>query len=175
MRRKQFVQTVGLTEKALSLLVERKLVPMRGKKPLAGWAEYTFDDALALECAIRLSRLGLSKARARDVVDAYFDLALERAQEVGRPRASHIYLGMVQYVAMEDGFSTVDDHWPLVGTPTDIAEEIERLSESVGPSRWVEGELTVNVHLCMAAVSQRAQQAGIVDDRLVQLEQWFAR
>ena len=175
MRRKHFAQAAGSTEKGLNLLVERKLMPMRGRQQSAGWAEYTIDDALALECAVRLSRLGLSKARARDVVDAYFDLALERAQEVGRPRASHIYLGLVQYVAMEDGHTTVDDHWPLVGTPADIADEIERLSEAVGPDRWVEGELTVNVHLCMAAVSQRAHKAGIGDDRLMQLEQWFAR
>jgi len=174
MRRKKFVQVVGLTEKALHLLVERKLFPMRGKKQSAGWAEYTFDDALALECAIRLSRLGPSKARARDVVDAYFDVALERVQEVGRPRSSHVYLGAVQYVSLEDGYSTVDDHWPLVGTTSEIAEEIERLSEAVGHSRWVEGELTVNVHLCMAAISQRALKAGIADDRLAQLEQWFA-
>ena len=175
MRRKQFVQTVGLSEKALNLLVERKLVPMRGREPSAGWAEYTFDDALALECAIRLNRLGPSKARARDVVNAYYDIALERVQEADRPRSSHVYLGAVQFVSLVDGQSVVDDHWPLVGTPPDIADEIERLSDAVGPQRWVEGELTVNVHLCMAAISQRAELAGITDDRLVQLQQWFGR
>ena len=175
MRRKQFVQITGLTEKALNLLVERKLMPMRNKAQSSGWAEYSFDDALALECAIRLNRLGPSKARARDVVDAYFDVALERVQDIGSRRSSQIYLGTVSYVALVNGRATFDDHLPLVGTPIEIAEEIERLSEAIAPNHWIEGELTVNLHMCMVAISQRAQMANINDDRLEQLVTWFGQ
>lgn len=175
MRRKQFVQLVGLNEKALNLLVERGLLPLRGKASSTGWASYTIDDALALEAAVSLSRLGSTKARARDFVNSYFDVAIEQVRDVYRPLGTQVYLGAVSYVSLQDGLLSVDDYWPLVGTPIDIAQEIDRLSHAVGPQRWLEGAITANLHLCMAAISQRARKASISSDRLIELEQWFER
>jgi hypothetical protein len=170
MRRSQFVKLVGLTEEAFNLLRARKHVPLRDQTFGPGWQEFSVDDALALEAATALARCGVKKNDARAWVDLYFDVALERAEESKDGDNEPIYIGAVSSVGVVDGAPVPDEQFELVGTPTDIADELSRIRAMLGPDRWLDGVITINLNLCAKLVSDRAKAAGITDDRLSELE-----
>lgn len=170
MRRSQFVKLVGLTEEAFNLLRARKHVPLRGRTIGPGWQEFSVDDALALEAATALARCGVKKSDARIWVDIYFEEALSRARESKAGTNEPIHLGAVSSVGVVDGTPVQDDQFPLVGSPGDIADELSRIRAMLGPDRWLDGVITINLNLCAKLVSDRAKAAGIADDRLSELE-----
>lgn len=172
MRRSQFAKLVGLSEEAFNLLRARKHVPLRSRVIGPGWQEFSFEDAVAMEAAAALARCGVKKNEAREWVDLYFDRGLERAAEQrrGRGRRRPIYLGVVASVGIVEGMPVEDDHFPLVGTASEVAEELERIGGMLGADRWLNGAITINLNLCAKLVSIRANANGIADDELSQLE-----
>ena len=170
MRRSQFVKLVGLTEEAFNLLRARKHVPLRGEPIGPGWQEFSVDDALALEAATALARCGVKKSDARAWVDVYYEEGLRRATQSKAGGNKPIHLGVVSSVGVLNGTPVQDDQFPLVGTPTDIAKELGRIRGMLGPDRWLDGVITINLNLCAKLISDRAKAAGIADDRLSELE-----
>jgi hypothetical protein len=172
MRRSQFAKLVGLSEEALNLLRARKHVPLRGRPIGPGWKELFGEDAVAMEAAAALARCGVKKNDAREWVDLYFKEGLDRAAEQRGRRGQRqpIYLGVVTSVGIADGMPVEDDHFPLVGTASEVAEELERIGEMLGGDRWLNGAITINLNLCAKLVSIRAHANGIVDEQLSQLE-----
>lgn len=171
MRRSQFVKLVGLSEEALNLLKARKHVPFRGRVIGPGWLEFSVDDAVALEAANALSRCGVRKADARAWVDSSFEPALDWATERKAGWKEPVYLGMVSSYGILEGMPVPDEPYPLVGTPSDIAEQLARIQQDLGPTRWLDGAITINLNLCASVVIARAKASGITDDRLVELEE----
>jgi len=171
MRRSVLVKLLGISEEQFNLVRARKLLPMRGRDAGRGWQDFTADDALALELATALSRQGVKKSVARDVVDGYYAVALEWA---GNDLANQtVFVGIVRTVALVDGELEVGSHEWLVGSAADIAEQIDRLREAVGTSLWVDGAVVANLNLCVASILARADMAGIQDDRLSELAAVF--
>lgn len=170
MRRSQFVKLVGLTEEAFNLLRARKHVPLRGEPIGPGWQEFSVEDALALEAATALARCGVKKNDARAWVDQCFQPALDWAAESKAGPNDPVYIGVVSSIGVVEGKPIQDDQFPLVGTPSDIAEQLSLIRDALGPDRWLDGVITINLNLCAKLISDRAKAAGITDDRLSELE-----
>lgn len=173
MRRSQLVKLVGLSEEAFNLLKARKHVPMRGRPPGSGWQNFTVEDAIAFEAAVALARCGVKKNNARAWVDLYFDVAIERASENDRKSTDPVYLGVVTSFGIAETTLVADDQFPLVGSASDIASELQSIQEALGQDRWLDGLITINLNLCVQLVYLRAEQALIADDRLEELATLF--
>lgn len=172
MRRSAFVKLIGISEEIFNVVRTRKLLPLRGRDVGKGWQDFSVDDALAFEAASALARLGITKAEARDVVDTYFQVALERAAETatGEP----VYLGLAKTIVLVGGKHVSPDQFPLVGSSIDLAEEVNRLAIAMGDSGWIDGTIAANLNLCMATIYGRAEKAGVNDGRLEELAVLFA-
>ncbi len=172
MRRSAFVKLIGISEEIFNVVRTRKLLPLRGRDVGKGWQDFSVEDALAFEAASALARLGITKAEARDVVDTYFEIALERAAEA--PTGQPVYLGLAKTVVLFGGQHVSPDYFPLVGSAIDLAEEINRLTIALGDSGWVDGTIAANLNLCMATIYGRAEKAGVNDSQLEELAVLFA-
>jgi hypothetical protein len=158
-----------MSEEAFDMARARKLLPWRGRVMGRGWQDFSVDDALAVEAAAALSRQGVKKADAREIVDLYFDVALERAAEQRPARSTTVLLGVVSCVGLTNGMPAHDGQFPLVGSPADVAEELARIGDILGADRWLDGVITINLNLCAKIVSVRAAAAGMEELRLVEL------
>ena len=136
-----------------------------------GWQEFSVDDAVAIEVAASLAAQGLKKTDARVVVDAYFDLALERAADPKCRRP--IYLGVAESFGIAGGVKTLDDHHQLIGSINDIADEICRLEAALHPKHHVGVAIIASLNLGVETVLTRADEAGLSDQRLDELANLF--
>ena len=137
----------------------------------AGWQNFTVDDAVAVETATSLFRLGMAKSDARDVIDAYFDLAIDwlTAGEC----TDSVYIGMASIVEVGGADIAEEQHW-LIGSTKDIEDEIKRLEAALGHNYFVSGERKIDLRFCVAQVLRRAANAKFEDPRLYELAHLFS-
>lgn len=167
MRRSSMVKLLGLSEETFNLIRARKLLPMRSRDAGSGWQEFSAEDALAIELSVSMARQGLKRADARDLVNEYFDDALDRLSERDD---KHLFLGAVKSYGVLDGQIALDDQFPLIGSAQDIADELAELGDKLGPNRFLDGAILVNVHLCIAVITERAARAGLEDFEFAHLK-----
>lgn len=166
MRRSDFVKLLGVSEEAFDMARARKHLPLRGRAMKRGWQEFSVDDALAFEAAMAFGRVGVRRADAREVVDTYFDEAIVRAFEAS---GQSIFLGVVKAYAVNNGTPVVQDQFPILGTMSDLAAEVQRLTDDLGIGPFYDGLVAINLNLCLSVISDRAARAGIHDARLSEL------
>ena len=173
MRRAVFVQLVGMTDESFNVLRGRKLVPLRGQKPI-GWQDYSVDDALALEIASSLAHAGLSRKQACLLVDDYYNLALERAEEQKPKRTRRdILVGSALMVGVESAKRVEGDSFPLVGIAGDVADQIDQITAAIPSSTWLVTSPLISMNFCFAVIKARAEQAKIDDARIGALKKLF--
>lgn len=173
MRRKDFMKLAGLEEGTFKVLLARKHIPFGDRSAAPGWKDYSADDVLAYEAAAALARQGAKKSEAREWVETYAALAVERASDGLKLGEGAMFLGAAPILRVRNGAIEHDEFWPLVGTISDVAEEVERLQGAVGPKQRIGGANLCNLNLCVEVIAQRAAALGISDARLAQLVGWF--
>jgi hypothetical protein len=173
MRRKDFIRLAGLEEGTFKVLLARKHIPLTRPSAATGWKDYSADDVLAYEAAAALARQGAKKSDAREWVETYGELAVERASLGTKSSEGAMFLGALPILTVREGDIVHDDFHPLIGTISEVAEEIERLQTALGTKHRVGGANLCNLNLCVEVIRQRATALGINDARLDQLVRWF--
>lgn len=154
------------------MLVARGHVPYETQPDATGKKDFSVDAALALAVSGELVARGARRSQAKEWVDAFLPLAIERAADPSTKTRASVWLGAAIAFDISSGEKGASDFERVVGRLGDIAEHVEQYQAALGPTAGVE-LIIVDVTACVRMMGIRAAHLRFNDPRLHQLSRWF--
>lgn len=174
MRRSQLLAVTGLTQGAFAMMSKRGMLPTSGGKAGGNWNAYSSDDAFRVALTLLFASQGVKQMSARALVSSEYEALLDQASE-GEGAGPFFFA----HVTIEGGRRDLDEARSsrvegVVASEDGLSTAIsDRRREAAKAGCALVAFVAVNVTAAAKSIIERADEAGVVDDRLLELGRLF--
>lgn len=171
MRRSELLEIVDMTSATFNALVARSVLPFERNLRKGSWSTFHINDVLALALFQDLTGLGLSQARASNLVREHFDPYLDYIQGEPRPQTAELLFGEVAFEtsSLKAGKAKPTTFAPIFAVEGRIDAAIAKALKEEGSEGRTMSVTIVNSTATMARILPGFWTAGVTR---IEMQRW---